>query len=62
MLTKFMVIVWLGYNYEQPVLVGQVPDCDKGKEIARKLQPNHKAFGCFTKEHWDKNKFFILRW
>ena len=33
-----MVIVWLGYNYEQPVLVGQVPDCDKGKEIAREIR------------------------
>jgi|TARA_Y200000002_G_C22239646_1_gene479120 glutamyl/glutaminyl-tRNA synthetase len=62
MLTKFMVIVWLGYNYEQPVLVGQVHDCDKGQELAQELQPNHKAFACFTKEHWDKNKFFILRW
>ena len=57
-----MVIVWLGYNYEQPVLVGQVHDCDKGQELAQELQPNHKAFACFTKEHWDKNKFFILRW
>ena len=57
-----MVIVWLGYNYEQPVLVGQVPDCDKGQQLAQELQPNHKAFACFTKEHWDKNKFFILRW
>ena len=62
MLTKFMVIVWLGYNYEQPVLVGQVADCDKGQQLAQELQPNHKALACFTKEHWDKNKFFILRW
>ncbi len=57
-----MVIVWLGYNYEQPVLIGQVENCDIGKQQAERLQPNHKTFGCFTKEHWDKNKFFILRW
>ena len=62
MLTKFMVIVWLGYNYEQPVLIGQVENCDIGKQQAERLQPNHKTFGCFTKEHWDKNKFFILQW
>tara|TARA_B100000927_G_scaffold218477_1_gene178598 strand:- start:582 stop:770 length:189 start_codon:yes stop_codon:yes gene_type:complete len=62
MLTKFMVIVWLGYNYEKPVLIGTVEDCDKGRVVADRLQPTHKAFGCFTKEHWDKNKFFILQW
>ena len=57
-----MVIVWLGYNYEKPVLIGTVEDCDKGRVVADRLQPTHKAFGCFTKEHWDKNKFFILQW
>ena len=62
MLTKFMVIVWLGYNYEKPVLIGTVEDCDKGRVVADRLQPTHKAFGCFTKEHWDKNKFFTLQW
>ena len=43
MLTKFMVIVWLGYNYEQPVLKGQVENCEKGKQEAQRLQPKHKT-------------------
>jgi|TARA_B100001996_G_scaffold9205_1_gene7761 hypothetical protein len=62
MLSKFIVIVWLSYNYENPVIIGSVEDCDTGKKIAEQLQPNHKAFGCFTEEHWNKQKFAILNW
>ena len=33
-----MIIVWLGYNYEQPVLIGHVENCDNGMKIAEQLQ------------------------
>jgi len=62
MLSKFMIIVWLGYNYEQPVLIGQVDNCDQGRVIAEQWYPDNKAFACFSKEHWEKNKWFILQW
>jgi hypothetical protein len=62
MLSKFMIIVWLGYNYEQPVLIGHVENCDNGMKIAEQLHPDHKAYACFSEEHWDKNKWFILQW
>jgi hypothetical protein len=57
-----MIIVWLGYNYEQPVLIGHVENCDNGMKIAEQLHPDHKAYACFSEEHWEKNKWFILQW
>ena len=62
MIEKFMVIIWLGYNYEQPVQVGLYDDCDTGRTEVKELYPEHKAFGCFTKAHWDKHKHHILSW
>ena len=57
-----MVVIWLGYNYENPKELGEWETCDEAYEYAIYTQPEFKAFACFDTAHYLKYRDYILSW
>ena len=47
-----MVVIWLGYNYDNPKELGEWETCDEAYEYAINTQPEFKAFACFDSAHY----------
>jgi|TARA_B100001057_G_scaffold158850_1_gene159394 hypothetical protein len=59
---EFMVVIWLGYNYDNPKEIGAWKTCDEAYEFAINTQPEFKAFACFDSAHYIKYRDNILSW
>ena len=57
-----MVVIWLGYNYDNPKELGEWETCDQAYEYAINTQPEFKAFACFDTAHYLKYIDNILSW
>ena len=57
-----MVVIWLGYNYENPKELGEWETCDEAYQYAINTQQEIKAFACFDTAHYLKYRDYILSW
>jgi hypothetical protein len=59
---EFMVVIWLGYNYDNPKEIGGWETCDEAYEFVVENEPEFKAFGCWDSAHYMKHRDNILSW
>lgn len=59
---EFMVVIWLGYNYDNPKEIGAWETCDEAYEFVVENESEFKAFGCWDSAHYIRHRDNILSW